>query len=144
VFGPRQDPNSAYAAVIPAFVTRLLRGERPIVYGDGEQTRDFCFVDNVVHANLLACDAPTVAGEVVNIGCGERTSLNDVLRIINRELGTDVKADYQPARPGDVRDSLAAIDEAKRVINYTPKVLFAEGLKRSIAWYRENAGAFSR
>lgn len=143
VFGPRQDPHSAYAAVIPAFVTRMLRSERPVVYGDGEQTRDFCYIDNVVQANLLAGSAARLQGEVVNIGCAERTSLNDVIRVINQELGTNVQPDYQPARAGDVRDSQAAIDEAARVLGYKPKVYFADGIKRSIAWYREHAAEFA-
>ncbi|MGE3182512.1 MAG: SDR family oxidoreductase [Phycisphaerae bacterium] len=139
VFGPRQDPNSAYAAVIPAFVTRMVRGEQPVIYGDGEQTRDFCFVDNVVAANLQAATTEGVSGEVVNIGCGERTSLNSIVHEINRHLGTRLAPMYQPGRPGDVRDSLASIDAAKRIIGYTPQVFFAEGLERSIAWYREHA-----
>ena len=138
VFGPRQDPKSQYAAVLPAFISRMLRGERPVVFGDGEQTRDFCYVDNVVAANLAASDAPKLAGEAVNIACGERTSLNEIIRRINQHLGTSITAEYQPARAGDVRDSLAALDEAKRVIGYAPKVMFAEGLQRSVGWYREN------
>lgn len=139
VFGPRQDPNSAYAAVIPAFVTRMVRGEAPIIYGDGEQTRDFCFIDNVVDANIRAAQTSGIKGEVVNIGCGERTSLNNIVTEINKHLGTDLKPQYQAPRAGDVRDSLASIDAAKQVIGYEPKVYFAEGLERSIAWYKENA-----
>jgi len=138
VFGPRQDPDSAYAAVIPAFVSRLLRGERPIVYGDGEQSRDFCFVENVVSANRAAVESPRLSGEVVNIACGQSATLNEILALLNELLGTSAQADYQPARVGDVKHSLAALDEAKRVIGYEPKVLFREGLTRSIAWYREN------
>ncbi len=137
VFGPRQDPNSQYAAAIPAFVSRMVRGERPVVFGDGEQTRDFCFVENVVRANLLAAEAPNVTGEAVNIACGERVSINRVIELINEYLGTDLPPVYEPPRPGDVRDSLAALDEAKRLIGYEPKVLFAEGLKRSIDWYKQ-------
>ncbi|TWT44542.1 UDP-glucose 4-epimerase [Phycisphaerae bacterium RAS1] len=137
VFGPKQNPASDYAAVIPAFVTRMARGEKPIVYGDGEQSRDFCYIDNVVQANLLAARAGKVSGEVVNIGCGERTTLNAIIVEINRALGTSLPADYRPARAGDVRHSLADIGEAKRVIGYEPRVMFAEGLKRSIEWYRQ-------
>ncbi len=137
VFGPRQDPNSQYAAAIPAFVSRMVRGQRPVVFGDGEQTRDFCFVENVVRANLLASEAPQVAGEAVNIACGERVSINRVIELINEYLGTDLPPIYEPPRPGDVRDSLAALDEAKRVIGYEPQVFFAEGLKRSIEWYKQ-------
>ena len=139
VFGPRQDPNSQYAAVIPAFISRLLKGERPVIYGDGEQTRDFCYVDNVVNANLLAVDAANVSGETANIACGERTSLNAMLRVMNDSLGTKIEPQYLPARKGDVRDSLAALDEAKRVIGYEPRVKFEEGLRRSIEWYRAHA-----
>lgn len=138
VFGPRQDPKSAYAAVIPAFVTRMVKGERPQVYGDGEQSRDFCFIDNVVEANWRASQAPHIAGEVVNIACGERTTLNEIVARINEHLGTKIEAEHLAPRAGDVRHSLAALDEAKRVIGYEPKIFFAEGLSRSIAWYREN------
>lgn len=138
VFGPRQDPDSPYAAVIPAFVSRLLKGERPVVFGDGEQSRDFCFVQNVVSANRLAVEAPRIAGEVVNIACGQSSTLNQILKLLNGLLGTSIAADYQPPRAGDVKHSLAALDEAKRVIGYAPAVYFDEGLKRSITWYREN------
>jgi nucleoside-diphosphate-sugar epimerase len=138
VFGPRQDPQSAYAAVIPAFVAHLLRGESPPVFGDGEQSRDFCFVDNVVHANLLSFDAARLGGEVVNIACGERISLNEILRMLNQALGTEIDADYQAPRVGDVRHSLADIARAKEVIGYEPQVYFADGLQQSLAWYREN------
>lgn len=138
VFGPRQDPQSEYAAVLPAFVTRMVRGESPIVFGDGEQSRDFCFVDNVVNANLLGLDAERLSGEVANIACGERTTLNEMIRLINKSLGTSIAAEYQPPRVGDVLHSLAALSEAKRVLGYEPKVMFAEGLARSIEWYRQN------
>ncbi|MGE0479805.1 MAG: SDR family oxidoreductase [Phycisphaerae bacterium] len=138
VFGPRQDPSSAYAAVIPAFVSRMLRGERPVVFGDGEQSRDFCFVDNVVHANLLAAEAPDVNGEVVNVACGERTTLNQILKQLNELLGTNIQAEYNDPRPGDVKHSLADLEAAKRVIGYTPQVFFSDGLRRAISWYREN------
>jgi UDP-glucose 4-epimerase len=144
VFGPRQDPNSAYAAVIPAFVTRMLRGEPPIVFGDGEQSRDFCFIDNVINANLLAGGVlkadgqpAKMNGEVCNIACGERTTLNDIIAMINAELGTDIRAEYRDRRPGDVKDSLADISEARRVLGYQPEIMFAEGLRRTIAWYRK-------
>jgi nucleoside-diphosphate-sugar epimerase len=138
VFGPRQDPNGPYAAVIPAFISRMLKGERPVVYGDGEQSRDFCFVNNVVDANLLASEAPKLGGEVVNIACGERTTLNEILNDLNRLLGTDITAVYEPERAGDVKHSLADVSTAKEVIGYVPKVMFPEGLERSIAWYRAN------
>jgi len=138
VFGPRQDPFSPYAAVIPAFVSRMLKGQRPIIYGDGEQSRDFCFVDNVVHANVLAAEVPAVHGEVVNIACGQRTTLNAIVRELNTLLGTQMEPIYEPARPGDVRHSLADLSDAKRVLGYEPRVMFAEGLRRSIDWYRAN------
>lgn len=138
VFGPRQDPNSAYAAVIPAFVTRLLRGERPVVYGDGEQSRDFCFVDNVVHANLLAAEIEKLRGETVNVACGEATTLNEILADLRRLLNTDVEAEYQPPRAGDVRHSLADISQTQTVLGYKPLIMFPEGLERSIEWYKAN------
>lgn len=138
VFGPRQDPDSQYAAVIPAFVTRMLRGDQPIVYGDGEQSRDFCFIENVVDANVLGLEADKLGGEVVNIACGERTTLNDIVRLINEALGTSIAAEYQAPRTGDVLHSLAALSEAKRVLGYEPKVMFAEGLARSIQWYQQH------
>ncbi|MEW6250582.1 MAG: SDR family oxidoreductase [Planctomycetota bacterium] len=138
VFGPRQDPHGAYAAVIPAFVSRMLKGQRPVIFGDGEQSRDFCYIDNVVDANLLAADAPEVHGEVVNIACGDRTTLNAIVAELNTLLGTRLEPEYQPPRAGDVRHSLADIAEARRVLGYEPKVLFPEGLRRSIEWYRAN------
>jgi UDP-glucose 4-epimerase len=128
VFGPRQDPKSEYAAVIPRFLTALLQHQRPIVFGDGEQTRDFTYVDNVVQANLLAATAPEAIGEAMNIGCGERISLNEVLRIAGELLQTNIKADYRDPRPGDVHDSLADIDKAQRLLGYQPVVNFQTGL----------------
>ena len=138
VFGPRQNPDSEYAAVIPAFVTHMARGQQPAVFGDGEQSRDFCYIENVVNANMLSFDAEKVAGEAVNIACGERITLNEIIRLINETLGTDVRAEYKPPRVGDVRHSLADLAAAKRVIGYEPAVMFAEGLQRSIEWYRQN------
>ncbi len=138
VFGPRQDPKSQYAAAIPAFVTRILRGEPPVVFGDGEQTRDFTYIDNVIHANLLAANAEKTSGEAINIACGERISINKIIARINAFLGTDVQPTYEPTRAGDVKHSLADISLAKQVIGYEPIVSFDEGLKRAIDWYREN------
>lgn len=138
VFGPRQDPNSQYAAAIPAFVTRLVRGQPPIVYGDGEQSRDFCFIENVVHANLLAAEVEHAAGEVVNIACGEHITLNRMIALMREHLGVDIEPQYEAPRPGDVRHSLADISAARRLLGYEPQVMFAEGLRRSIDWYREN------
>lgn len=138
VFGPRQDPQSDYAAVIPAFVSRMLQGQRPIVFGDGEHSRDFCYVDNVVQANLLALKAEKLSGEAVNIGCGQRTTLNEIIAVINELLGTRIEAEYTDPRPGDVRHSLADLSAAQQVLGYEPQVMFAEGLRQSISWYREN------
>lgn len=136
VFGPRQDPTSQYAAVIPAFVSRMVRGQRPIIFGDGEQSRDFCYIDNVVDANLLALQAERVRGEVVNIACGQRTTLNEIVRLINAHLGTGLEPEHQEPRVGDVRHSLADLSAARRLLGYEPRVMFAEGLARSIEWYR--------
>lgn len=128
VFGPRQDPNAEYAAVIPRFLTALLKQQQPVVLGDGEQTRDFTYIENVVQANLLAATASDAVGTAMNVGCGERISLNNVLQIAGALLGTKVEAEYRAARPGDVRDTLADISKAQRLLGYTPKVNFAEGL----------------
>lgn len=138
VFGPRQDPKSQYAAAIPAFVTAILRDEPPTVYGDGEQTRDFTYIDNVVHANLLAASAKAVHGEVVNAACGESVSVNQTIALINKLLGKNVTPNYADPRPGDVKHSLADPLLAKKVIGFEPVVLFEEGLRRAIDWYREN------
>lgn len=140
VFGPHQDPAGAYAAVIPAFVASILHGQRPVVYGDGEQTRDFCFVENVCEANWLAANAPAAVctGQPLNIACHRRTSLNQILRQLEKLLGRKVDADYRPERPGDVRDSEADVSRAEAVIGYKPKVYFEEGLARAIDWYKTN------
>jgi len=137
VFGPRQDPTSQYAAVIPNFIKAAMKRERPQVYGDGEQTRDFCFIENTVAANLLAAScSKKLSGEVVNIACGERISLNTLLKEIGRVAGHDLQADYHPTRQGDVRDSLASIEAARTVLGYEPKVLVAEGLARTFAAFK--------
>jgi len=133
VFGPRQDPASEYAAVIPRFLTRLMEKRLPIVYGDGEQTRDFTFIENVVQANLLAATSSAAVGTVMNIGCGERISLNTVLQIVGELLGIRVNAEYRDPRPGDVRNSFADISKARQLLEYEPKVNFREGLARTIA-----------
>jgi nucleoside-diphosphate-sugar epimerase len=137
VFGPRQDPKSEYAAVIPKFVTAALRGERPQVFGDGEHTRDFCYIDNAVSANLLAAStARKLRGEVVNVACGERTSLNRLLSLIGELVGKSVEPHYGPARAGDVRDSLADIRVARELLGYEPRVDVREGLQRTIQAFR--------
>jgi UDP-glucose 4-epimerase len=136
VFGPRQDPQSEYSAVIPKFVTRMLSGERPIVFGDGRQSRDFTFVANVVEGNLLAAEAPDAAGLTINVACGEQLNLLDLIAAINRVLGTNLAPIMEPPRAGDVRDSLADISLARRVLGYEPLVDFEAGLRRSIEYYR--------
>jgi len=136
VFGPRQDPASLYAAVIPRFITSMLARQSPPVHGDGRQSRDFTFIDNVVDANLAACTAPGASGEVINIACGERIELLGVIREINRALGSAIKPEFLPSRAGDVRDSLADIDKARRILDYAPRVSVAQGLAQTIAWYR--------
>lgn len=142
VFGPRQDPKGAYAAVIPAFVANLLAGKRPHVFGDGEQSRDFCYIDNVCEANWLAAHAPAAScdGRPMNIACGQQTSLNQILDQLRSLLGVNLQAEYGPIRLGDVKDSLAAIALARTKIGYVPKVFFAEGLTKAIDWYRKNLG----
>lgn len=136
VFGPRQDPTSQYAAVIPAFITAALEGRRPVVHGDGTQTRDFTFVQNVVAANLLACETNDAVGEAVNIACGERVSLLDLLSEVGRITGREIEPQFDPPRPGDVKHSLADIGKAERLLGYRPAVSFAEGLERTVAYFR--------
>ena len=136
VFGPRQDPESPYSAVIPLFITALLRGERPVVYGDGGQTRDFTFVANVVHGNLLAAEAPEAAGQVLNLADGRATSLLQLLESLGKLLGVDPMPVHEPTRAGDVRDSLADITLARKLLKYEPQIDFQDGLARSIDYYR--------
>ena len=136
VFGPGQNPQSQYGAAIPSIVSRILQNLPPTIYGDGQQTRDFCFVENVVQANLLAAHARTLDGWSVNIACGQRISVNDIVHTANRFLGTNVEPVYAPVRAGDVRDSQADISLARQLLGYQPVVSFEEGMKRSVAWYR--------
>jgi len=138
VFGPRQDPDSPYSAVIPLFITALLSGKRPVIYGDGGQSRDFTYVANVVEGNLLAADAPAerVAGRVINVANGRSTSLLVLIEELNRLLGTNVQPRHEPARIGDVRESLADITQARNCLGYEPQVGFEDGLRRSIDYYR--------
>ncbi len=140
VFGPRQDPDSPYSAVIPIFITRLLSGSPPVIYGDGGQTRDFTFVENVVHGNLLAADAPEAVGHVLNIANGRSTSLLQLIDALNQLLGTDVQPKFEEPRAGDVRDSLADITLARRLLQYEPLVDFETGLRRSIEYYKSLVG----
>jgi UDP-glucose 4-epimerase len=140
VFGPRQDPNSEYSAVIPRFITSMLSGNRPVIYGDGLQSRDFTFVANVVKANLLAADAPNVAGRVFNAANGKSTDLLTLIRLLNENLGLNIQPIHEPARVGDVRESLADITMARKFLNYEPEIDFDEGLRRSIEYYRSIIG----
>ncbi|MBK6687200.1 MAG: SDR family oxidoreductase [Deltaproteobacteria bacterium] len=137
IFGPRQDPTSFYSAVIPKFITTMMKGESPVIYGDGETSRDFTFITNVVQANLRACTAPKkAAGQVMNVACGERITLNDLARVIKDVLGKGGAPSYEPERAGDVKHSMADIGLAQELIGYEPTVKFAEGIRQTCAWYQ--------
>ena len=139
IFGPRQGPESQYAAVIPKFIEAMLRGERPTIYGDGTQSRDFTYVENVVVANYLAATAETgVAGEVFNVACHDQITLNDLVRALNDGLGTSIEPIYAEPRLGDVMHSFAAIDKFRSATGYQPVVPFTEGISRTIEWFRES------
>ena len=135
VFGLRQDPASQYAAVIPRFITALRGGGQPTIYGDGEQSRDFTYIDNVVAANIAASTAPDAAGEVINIACGERVTINELARRIGALLGKEAAPQYLPARAGDVKHSLADISKARRLLNYADTVNLDTGLRRTVEWF---------
>ena len=132
VFGPGQDPHSEYSAVIPKFINRLLAREPLVVFGDGNQSRDFTYIDNVVNANLLALSAKGAAGEVLNIGCGARFSLNHLIEKLEQILGIHARIEYFPAREGDVRDSMADIGKARDILGYEPEISFETGLRLTI------------
>jgi UDP-glucose 4-epimerase len=136
VFGPRQDPKSQYAAVIPKFITEILAGGRPTIFGDGKQSRDFTYIENIIHGNLLAADAPAAVGRTINVACGESFNLLELVDGINKALGTDVEPIFEAARVGDVRDSLADISVARDVLKYEPKIGFDEGLRRTVEYYK--------
>jgi nucleoside-diphosphate-sugar epimerase len=138
IFGPRQDPDSPYSGVLAKFITQMLRGEQPTIFGDGTQSRDFTYIDNAVHANLLACKAPAseVAGRVFNIGVGQRADLNEMFRLLRNITGFNGEVKYAPERAGDVKHSLADLTRAKTYLGYTPKISFEEGLRRTVEWYR--------
>ena len=138
VFGPYQDPTSQYAAAIPAFVTAILKDKPPTIFGDGEQSRDFTYIDNVVGANLLAARTKQTKGEVINIACGQAVTVNEIIALINELLGKNIKPVHTAPRPGDVKHSLADITLAKKLIGYKPTVQFKDGLKLAIDWYRDN------
>ncbi len=138
IFGPRQDPDSPYSGVLSRFAAAFLNEEPPVVFGDGEQTRDFTYVENAVQANLLACEAPSASGGVFNVGTGARISLNRTLELFRRLSGKNLRAKYDPPREGDIRDSQADISRARELLGYEPTVLFEEGLERTFAWYRDH------
>ena len=135
VFGPRQDPLSLYAAVVPKFISQALAKEPLMVYGDGEQTRDFAFVANVVQANLLACEADGIAGETFNVGGGGQISLNQLIKVLQTIFDTDLKVEYSEPRPGDVKHSLASMEKAQKLMGYESTIHFNEGLRRTVAWF---------
>jgi len=139
VFGRRQDPTSAYAAVIPKFITLMLKGERPTIYGDGTQSRDFTYIDNVVHGNLLAGMAERASGESINLATGGQIVLNDLVDKLNGILGTDLPPIHGGKRTGDIKHSRAGIDKAGELLGFEPIVDFDEGLRRTVTWYREGA-----
>lgn len=142
VFGPSQDPKSEYAAVIPKFINMILAGQQPTIFGDGEQTRDFTFVENVIKANLCACEADlgTEYGDMFNVACGTRISLNDLVEKINQILGTNIAPAYLDPRPGDIKHSLAGIDKAREKLGYTPDVTLEDGIARTVEWYKQQNG----
>jgi nucleoside-diphosphate-sugar epimerase len=142
VFGPRQDPGSPYSGVISLFATALIEGRQPIIFGDGEQTRDFTYVANVVDGVLRACEAPkAAAGEAINVACGTRISLNELLRVMNTVVGTDLRPIYKETRAGDVKDSQADITKARTLLGYTPLVGLEDGLRHTLEWCRAQSGA---
>jgi UDP-glucose 4-epimerase len=136
IFGPRQDPGSPYSGVLAKFCTAFLEQTQPVIFGDGEQTRDFTYVDNAVAANLLACEAPNVSGKVFNIGVGGRFSLNQTVELLRKISGTQLQAKHDPPRDGDIRDSQADITQARTLLGYEPQVAFEQGLRRTFDWYR--------
>jgi UDP-glucose 4-epimerase len=141
VFGPRQDPQSQYAAVIPRFITAILKDQSPTIYGDGKQTRDFSHVENIIEANVLACQAPKGAlGQAFNIACGGRVSLLDLVDTVNNILGKNIRPKFDPPRPGDILHSQADIAKAEKLFGWKPRVGFREGIEKAVAWY-QRAGA---
>ena len=139
VFGPRQNPESKYSTVVPAFIFRILKDQPPEVDSDGEQSRDFTFVTNVVDANLAAADSPKkLFGEVFNVACGESHSILDIIRVLNEFLGKDIKPEFGPKRTGDVRRTLADISHIEKVLGYKPKVDFKTGIKKTLEWFTQN------
>jgi nucleoside-diphosphate-sugar epimerase len=136
VFGPRQDPSSEYAAVIPNFITRLLSDKAPIIHGDGEQSRDFTYVANIVEANLQAANTPGISGQVLNLGNGLQTSVNDLAKTLMDLINIDIEPIHEEERPGDIKHSFADISRAGSILNYTPRVSLQDGLLKTIEWFR--------
>jgi UDP-N-acetylglucosamine 4-epimerase len=136
VFGPRQDPSSQYSAVIPLFITRIIQGERPVIFGDGEQSRDFTYVSNIVEAILLALEAPGISGEIINTACGVKTTVNQLFESVRQILHKDIDPIHQEPRPGDILHSFADITRAREMLRYEPKISLNEGLQETIRWYQ--------
>jgi len=138
IFGPRQDPSSPYSGVLAKFITLMLRGEQPAVYGDGEQSRDFTYIDNAVEANLLACTAPATqaAGQIFNVATGHRVTLNETFKLLQPLTAYSGQPRYEPERGGDIKHSLADISKAEAALGYKPKINFEEGLRLTVEWYR--------
>jgi nucleoside-diphosphate-sugar epimerase len=136
IFGPYQDPHSQYAAVVPIFITRLLKGESPVIYGDGEQSRDFTYIDNAVQANLLAVHSSGADGKTINVACGARYTLNDLVGHLKKLTGSDIDPTHENPRPGDIKHSMGDISTAAGLLGYAPDVSFEEGLKRTVAWFK--------
>lgn len=143
VFGPRQDPNSQYSAVLSKFIAQMLRGEQPTIFGDGEQSRDFTYIDNAVQANLKACTAPApkVCGKTFNVGTGQRFTLNQAYTLLQQITGFRQTANYSATRAGDIKHSLADIHLAEECFGYSPEITFEEGLKRTVEWYKASVSA---
>ena len=138
VFGPRQDPTSTYSGVLSKFMLAVLQGHSPVIYGDGEQSRDFTYIENVVEQTLRAAETPEASGVVLNGGTGARITLNEVVRQLGELTGRKIVANYEPPREGDIRDSLADISLAKQTLGYEPRVQFREGLRRTWEWYQQH------
>lgn len=134
VFGPKQSPESQYAAVVPIFIKAAFHGEAVVVHGDGEQSRDFTYIDNVVQANLLSCTTPGVGGQVFNIACNSRHSVNEIARTVEKLVGRTIRIEHTPPRAGDVRHTQASIEKARQLLGYEPTVGFEDGMERTVAW----------
>ena len=135
IFGPRQNPHSQYSSVIPKFIRLLQEGKRPTIWGDGTSSRDFTYIDNVVQANLLACEMKNAPGHIINIACGRAFSINEMVEKLNGILGTNIPGDHGPEKKGEVKHSLADIGKAKKILGYEPKIGFEEGLRRTVEWF---------